>query len=76
MWRPAYQAVTQKVTFSTSEAGLEQNTQPTVQKTFQGEENVFTLPHLAASTTYYWRVDAVMPDKSMVKGDIWSFTTK
>jgi len=75
MWRPAYGATSHTVTFSTSEAGLDQNTPPTVQKTFQGEENVFTLPTLAAGKTYFWRVDAVMPEKSVVKGDVWSFTT-
>jgi hypothetical protein len=75
MWRPAYGATSHTVTFSTSEAGLDQNTPPTVQKTFQGEENVFTLPTLAAGKTYFWRVDAVMPDGSVVQGDLWSFTT-
>ena len=75
MWRPAYGATSHTVTFSTSEAGLDQNTPPTMQKIFQGEENVFTLPTLAAGKTYFWRVDAVMPEKSVVKGDVWSFTT-
>ena len=76
MWRPAYGATAHTVTFSTSEAGLNQTTAPTVQKTFQGEENVFALPALAAGQTYFWRVDAVMPDKSVIKGDVWSFTTQ
>ena len=76
MWRPAYGATAHTVTFSTSEAGLDQNTPSTITKTFQGEANVLPLPPLAAATTYYWRVDAVMPDKSVVKGDVWSFTTK
>jgi hypothetical protein len=30
---------------------------------------------LRASTTYYWRVDAVKADGSSVKGDVWSFST-
>ena len=76
MWRPAYGATTHTVTFSTSEAGLNETASPTVQKTFQGEENVFALPTLASGQTYFWRIDAVMPDKSVVKGDIWSFTTQ
>lgn len=31
---------------------------------------------LAAGTTYYWRVDSVGKDGSVVKGPVWSFTTK
>ena len=30
---------------------------------------------LRASTTYFWRVDAVKADGSTVKGDVWSFST-
>jgi Chondroitinase B len=75
MWRPAFQAVSHTVTFSTSQDGLNQTSAPTIQKSFEGEENVFTLPTLAAGKTYFWRVDAVMPEKSVVKGDVWSFTT-
>ena len=88
MWRPAYGAIAHTVTFSPSEGGLNPPaaetapqtnvpaTPPPMQMTFRGEENVFTLPHLAPGSTYYWRVDAVMPDKSVVKGDVWSFTTE
>jgi hypothetical protein len=42
---------------------------------FKGESNVLTLPKLTASQTYWWRVDAVMPEGSVVPGDLWSFTT-
>ncbi len=30
---------------------------------------------LRASTTYYWRADVIKADKSVVQGDVWSFTT-
>ncbi|MEI6755126.1 MAG: hypothetical protein WCK78_18440, partial [Paludibacter sp.] len=43
---------------------------------FSGEKNVFTLPKLVAGQKYFWRVDAVMEDGSVMKGDFWSFTTK
>ncbi len=33
------------------------------------------LPDLKRATTYYWRVDAVRPDGSVVTGDLWSFNT-
>jgi regulation of enolase protein 1 (concanavalin A-like superfamily) len=35
----------------------------------------FSTPGLRASTTYYWRIDVVKADKSVVQGDVWSFTT-
>ena len=76
MWRLAYEVASHRVVFSTSEAGLNATSAATVQKTFSGEENVFPLPTLKARTTYFWRVDAVKADKSMVKGDVWTFTTK
>jgi hypothetical protein len=76
MWRPAYGATSHVVTFSPSEKEMNQTWPQTIQKTFQAEETVFTLPDLKSGTTYYWRVDAVMPDKSVVKGDLWSFKTK
>jgi hypothetical protein len=33
------------------------------------------LPDLKRAVTYYWRVDAVRPDGSVVTGDLWSFDT-
>lgn len=33
------------------------------------------LPGLKRATTYYWRVDEVQPDGSVVTGDLWSFNT-
>ena len=76
MWRPAYEAVSHRVVFSTSEAGLNETSAATVQKTFSGDENVFPLPNLKPGATYFWRVDAVKEDKSEVTGDVWTFTTK
>jgi hypothetical protein len=68
MWRPAYLAVGHQVQFGTSKEILK--------KTCRGEANVFTLPALSNGKTYYWRVDAVMPDGSVVKGDVWRFKVK
>ena len=76
MWRPAYEAESHRVVFSTSEAGLNGTSAATVQKTFSGEENVFPLPNLKPGTTYFWRVDAVKTDKTELAGDVWTFTTK
>jgi len=76
MWKPAYGATTHKVTFATSREGLDQTKEQTAQKIFNGEDNVFILPHLTAGTMYFWRVDAVLADTSVVKGDVWTFATQ
>ena len=76
MWRPAFEALSHRVVFSTSDADLKEASAATGQKTFSGEENVFPLPKLKPGTTYFWRVDAVKTDKSVVQGEVWTFTTK
>ncbi len=39
------------------------------------EPNYTELPALERETTYYWRVDEIQPDGSIVTGTIWSFGT-
>ena len=67
MWRPAYNAATHHVYFGTSKDHLTD--------VLEVDGNVFTLPSLSGEQTVYWRVDTVMPDGSVAKGDVWSFTT-
>jgi autotransporter-associated beta strand protein len=69
MWRPAYNAASHTVYFGASPGAM------TNSGTFGGETNVFTLPALAAGQSYYWRVDAVMTNSSVVTGNVWSFST-
>ena len=33
------------------------------------------LPHLEEGTRYYWRVDEIWDDGTVIKGNVWSFTT-
>ena len=77
MWRPAFGAVAHGVFLGanqeevrTAVAGSSANLGE-----FAGEANVALLPKLAAGQTYWWRVDARMPDGTVVRGDLWSFTT-
>lgn len=37
--------------------------------------NVVAMIGLEGETTYYWRVDTVLADSSIVTGEVWSFTT-
>ena len=67
MWRPAYNAVSHKLYFGTDKEKL------LTSVSFSGEKNVFTLPKLIPGQKYFWRVDAVMDDGSVMKGDLWSF---
>ena len=69
MWKPAYHAVAYIVNFGTTKEQLQ------IQLKKVGESNIFQLPPLTGGKKYFWRVDAIMQDGSIVKGDIWSFTT-
>ena len=76
MWRPAYKAVKQTLTFADSKEAVDHPVATTVTKSFEEDANVFKLPAIRPGRTYFWRVDAVMQDGSLVTGDTWSFSTK
>lgn len=73
MWKPAYGAVSHSVVFAATRDELANSANA---KAFRGEDNILTLPRLSAGREYYWRVDALMPDGTVITGDIWSFSTK
>ena len=76
MWMPAYGATSHTCYISSLQADVIAGTTNALRGTFSGEANVCTnLPALASSTTYYWRVDAVV-NGSVVTGNIWSFQTQ
>lgn len=39
-------------------------------------DTTFSTGMLRVSTTYYWRVDEIMSDGSVLRGPVWSFTTE
>lgn len=39
-------------------------------------ESFFNTPILESNSTYYWRIDEVLTDGSIVTGPLWHFTTK
>ena len=66
-WRPGSTAVSHNVYFGTSPTGLvSYGNQPGTS---------FTPPALTADTEYYWRIDEVAADDSVIPGDLWTFRT-
>ncbi|MCD6353919.1 MAG: T9SS type A sorting domain-containing protein [Prolixibacteraceae bacterium] len=74
MWLEAYKAVSHNIYFGESRAAVENAglNAPEFKKTQRN--NIFNPGELKASKTYYWRVDANMPDGKVIKGDVWHFT--
>lgn len=66
-WHAGSTAVSHNVCFGASPAGL----------VGYGNQagTSFTTPALAADTEYYWRIDEVAADGSVVVGDLWTFKT-
>ena len=77
MWLQGYNAVAHQVYFGTNRANV--NNAITGSSEYKGilkgNKNVYTLPALAVGTSYFWRIDAVLTDNTVIKGDIWSFST-
>ncbi|MDQ8180285.1 Ig-like domain-containing protein [Pelagicoccus sp. SDUM812005] len=66
MWLGGLDAVSHNVYFGTSPDNL----------VFQGNQtnNIFDPGILTNDQTYYWRVDAVQADASVIEGEVWNFT--
>ncbi len=66
-WRPGPKAVKHKIYLGAAPTDL--RLLGTLEKTSA------RLSTLARGTTYYWRVDEVQDDETLIEGTIWSFTT-
>ena len=67
-WKPGVNAKSHKIYFGTRAGQL-----PLLAEvTSAGYDEI---PQLQESTTYYWRVDEVWPDGTVIKGNVWSFNT-
>jgi len=75
-WTPADAAASSDLYFGTDADAVENGT--TASPEYAGNKALGSESHdpgkLALGANYYWRVDAVYPDKT-VKGLLWSFTT-
>ena len=77
MWLQGYNAVSHKIYFGTNKTTVTNATTASAEfkGALTGQKNVYILPALTTGTTYFWRVDAVMADNSVAKGNVWSFST-
>lgn len=66
-WRGGSTAVSHNVYFGTSPDALDSFGNQT--------ETAFTPPALTADTKYYWRIDEVLADDTVVPGEVWMFKT-
>ena len=79
MWLNAYGAKVHHVYFGTNKAKVTDATpkSPEHKAKITEDGNIhYITENLASGSTYYWRVDAELDDKTAYKGDIWSFQTK
>jgi hypothetical protein len=72
-WQPGQAAVKHHVYFGTSLDAVAQGA-ASADKGTQAE-TTFAPGPLDSVTTYYWRVDEIKADNSVVAGAVWSFTT-
>ncbi|MBP7051590.1 MAG: discoidin domain-containing protein [Phycisphaerae bacterium] len=75
-WMPNTTAVSQDVYFGTDHDDIDDGM--TTSSVYMGRQDVNSYDPglLEFGQTYYWRVDQVAPDGSLVKGSVWSFTVE
>ncbi len=76
VWAPAKSAVAHQIYLGTSAEAVANATpaSPEYQGAFANAK--FPTKGLSHMNTYYWRVDEVDADKTVTKGDIWSFRVR
>jgi len=67
-WRPGVNAKSHKIYFGTQAGQL-----PLLAEVKSSSHD--ELPELEEGSKYYWRVDEVWADGTVITGDVWSFTT-
>jgi hypothetical protein len=69
MWKPAFKAISQQIYFGTNSNKME------LKATLTVDQNIFKLTELAKGTKYWWRIDSIMTDNTIEKGETWYFKT-
>jgi len=72
-WKPGKEAASYQVYFSTDQAAVTSGAASADKG--KATDPKFDTGALRASTTYFWRADVIKADKSVVQGDVWSFST-
>jgi len=72
-WLPGKAAITHKLYLGEDADAVGQGTAEVDKGEL--EEPAFTPDPLQSGTTYFWRVDGMLPDGTIQTGDVWSFTT-
>jgi hypothetical protein len=72
-WSPGQNALQHQVYFGDDKAAVAAADAATDQGLADG--TTWTAPILRSSSTYYWRVDEILLDGTVVEGEVWSFTT-
>ncbi|MEI6752014.1 MAG: T9SS type A sorting domain-containing protein [Paludibacter sp.] len=77
MWLQGYNAVAHQVYFGTNIVAVSNATTSSAEYKgiLKGNRNVYTLPALSSGISYFWRIDAVLADNTVTKGNVWSFST-
>lgn len=75
-WTPDAKAIAQDVYLGTTFDAIDDGT--TASAAYQGRQDAtsFDPGRLELGRTYYWRVDEVQADSTVVKGHVWSFTVE
>lgn len=79
MWLNAFGASTHHVYFGTDKSKVADASRNSAEykEKITADGNVYYLKvNLSSRSTYYWRVDAESDEKTIYKGDVWSFQTK
>lgn len=74
-WTPAINSISHNIYFGTDLAAVQ--TATTTSAEYKGNQikanNSYSLNNLYTGTTYYWRVDEVLANNQIEKGNIWRF---
>ncbi len=73
MWLEGYKTVAHNVYFGTSRDEIESAQKDSPQMLGEFKKNIVSPGKLKSNNTYYWRVDAILSDGTINKGDTWEF---
>jgi len=79
MWRDGYQAVSHNVYLASTKSEIDSVSAGDIESVLfkgnfiTGEANIYQASSHFDAGSYYWRIDAVQEDGSVVQGNTWKF---